>query len=76
MAKAAIHKKETLFTSKSDLNLRKKLVNCYILSIILMVLKPEDFRMYIRISGKISNVEISWADSVKNEVVLHRVTEE
>ena len=34
MAKAAFIKK-TLFTSKSDLNLRKKLVKCYILSMAL-----------------------------------------
>ena len=30
MAKAAFNKKKTLFTSKLDLNLRKKLVKCYI----------------------------------------------
>jgi hypothetical protein len=35
MAKAAFKKKKTLFTSKLDLNLRKKLVNCYIWSIAL-----------------------------------------
>jgi hypothetical protein len=34
MAKAAFNKK-TLFTNKFDLNLRKKLVKCYILSIAL-----------------------------------------
>jgi len=33
MAKAAFNEKKTLFTSKSDLNLRNKLVNYYILSI-------------------------------------------
>jgi hypothetical protein len=32
MAKAAFNKKKTLFTSKLDLNLRKKLVQCYIWS--------------------------------------------
>jgi hypothetical protein len=32
MAKAAFNKKKTLFTSKLDLNLRKKLVKCYIWS--------------------------------------------
>ena len=32
MAKTAFNKKKTLFTSKLDLNLRKKLVKCYILS--------------------------------------------
>jgi hypothetical protein len=35
MAKAAFNKKKTLFTSKLDLNLRKKLVKCYIWSIAL-----------------------------------------
>jgi len=30
MAKAAFNKKKTLFSSKLDLNLRKKLVKCYI----------------------------------------------
>jgi hypothetical protein len=29
MAQAAFNKKKTLFTSKLDLNLRKKLVKCY-----------------------------------------------
>jgi hypothetical protein len=33
MAKAAFNEKKTLFTSKPDLNLRNKLVNCYTLSI-------------------------------------------
>jgi hypothetical protein len=35
MAKAAFNKKKTLFTSKLDLELRKKLVECYIRSIAL-----------------------------------------
>jgi hypothetical protein len=35
MAKAAFNKKKTLFTSQLDLNLRKKLVKCYIWSIAL-----------------------------------------
>ncbi|PNF39295.1 hypothetical protein B7P43_G16696, partial [Cryptotermes secundus] len=35
MAKAAFSKKKNLFTSKLDLNLRKKLVKCYIWSIAL-----------------------------------------
>jgi hypothetical protein len=35
MAKAAFNKKRALFTSKTDLELRKKLVKCYILSIAL-----------------------------------------
>jgi hypothetical protein len=33
VAKAAFNKKKTLFTSKSDLELMKKLVKCYIWSI-------------------------------------------
>jgi hypothetical protein len=35
MAKAIFNKKKTLFNSKLDLNLRKKLVKCYIWSIAL-----------------------------------------
>ena len=35
MAKAAFSKKKTLFTSKFDLNLRKKLIKCYIWSMAL-----------------------------------------
>jgi hypothetical protein len=35
MAKAAFNKKKKLFTSKLELNLRKKLVKCYIWSIAL-----------------------------------------
>ena len=35
MAKVAFNKKKTLFTSKLDLDLRKKLVKCYIWSMAL-----------------------------------------
>jgi len=35
MEKAAFSKKKTLFTSKMDLNLRKKLIKCYIWSMAL-----------------------------------------
>jgi len=35
MAKTAFNKKKTLFTSKLDLNLGKKLVKCYIWSMAL-----------------------------------------
>ena len=35
MAKVAFNKKTTLFTSKLDLDLRKKLVKCYIWSMAL-----------------------------------------
>ena len=35
MAKAAFNKKKALFTNKLDLNLKKKLAKCYILSMAL-----------------------------------------
>jgi hypothetical protein len=35
ITKAAFNKKKTLFTGKLDLNLRKKLVKCYIWSVAL-----------------------------------------
>jgi hypothetical protein len=35
MAKAAFNKKRALFTSKIDLELKKKIVKCYIWSIVL-----------------------------------------
>ena len=35
MAKATFNKKKNRFTSKLDLNLRKKLVKCYVLSMAL-----------------------------------------
>ena len=40
MAKAAFNKKRTLFTSTLDLELRKKLVKCYVWSIALYFLTP------------------------------------
>ena len=43
MVKAAFNKK-TLFTSKLDLNLRKKLVKCYILSMALYGVEAWTFR--------------------------------
>jgi len=42
-AKAAFKKNNTLFTSKLDLNFRKKLVKCYIRSIPVYVLKLVHF---------------------------------
>ena len=35
MAKAAFNRKKTLFTSKLDLNLSKKLLKCYIWSMVI-----------------------------------------
>ena len=48
MSKAAFNKKKTLFTSKLDLNLRKKLVTCYIWSMALYVAENWTLRQQIR----------------------------
>jgi hypothetical protein len=68
MAKAAFNKIKTLFTSRLDLNLRKKLVKCYIWSIALYGAEKvyqkylESFEVWCW-----RRREISWTDSVKNE---------
>jgi hypothetical protein len=81
VAKAAFNKK-TLFTSKLNLNLRKKLVSCCIWSIAVYGAQEwtlrkvdqkylESFEMWFwRI------MEISWTGRVRNEEVLNRVKEE
>jgi hypothetical protein len=81
MAKDAFNKKRTLFTSKLDLNLRKKLVKCYIWSMALYgagtwTLRAADqkylesFEMWRRME------KISWTDHMRNEEVLFRVSEQ
>jgi hypothetical protein len=83
MAKAAFNKKKTLFTSTLDLELRKKLVKCYIWSIALYGAEtwmlrsvdqknPESFEMW---SWRRME-KISWTDHVRNEEVLLRVKEQ
>src|SRR5215470_11221874 len=83
MAKAAFNKKKTLFTSKLDLNSRKKLVKCYIWNIALYGAETwtlrkvdqkyvESFEMWCWRRME----KISWADRVRKEEVLHRVKEE
>jgi hypothetical protein len=82
MAKAALNKK-TLFTSKLDLNLRKKLVKCYIWSITLYGAETWTLR---KVDQKyLESLEmwcwrrmekVSCTDRVRNEEVLHRVKEE
>ena len=52
-AKAAFNKKKTLFTSKMDLNLRKKLVKCLFGAWLCMVLKLGCFGQQIRITWKV-----------------------
>jgi hypothetical protein len=83
MAKAAFNKKKALFTSKLNLNLRKKLVKCYSWSIVFYgagtwTLQKVDqkylasFEMWCwRRMNK-----VSWIDRVRNEEVLRRVEEE
>jgi hypothetical protein len=76
------NKKMILFTSKLDLNLRKKLVKCCIWSVALYGAETwthrkvdqkylESFEMWCW-----RRMEISWTDRVRNEEVLHRVKEE
>jgi hypothetical protein len=83
MAKAAFNKKKNLFTSKLKLNLRKKLVKCYILSIALCGAETwtlgkvdrkylESFDMWCWRRME----KFTWADRVRNEEVLHRVKDE
>jgi hypothetical protein len=83
MAKAAFNKKKAPFTRKLDLELRKKLVKCYIWSIALYGAETwtlrkldqkylESFKMWCwkRMEKK------SWTDRINNEAVLHRVKDE
>jgi len=74
MAKAAFKRKKTLFTRKLDLNLRKKLVKCYIWSMALYGAETwtlrsadqkylESFEMWCWRRME----KISWADHVRNE---------
>jgi hypothetical protein len=83
MAKAAFNKKRTLFTSTLDLELRKKLVKCYVWSIALYGAETWTLRA---MDQKILDSfeiwcwkrmeKISWTDHVRNEEVLLRVKEQ
>ncbi|PNF14958.1 hypothetical protein B7P43_G01526, partial [Cryptotermes secundus] len=83
MAKASFSKKRNIFTSKLDLNLRKKLVKCYIWSIALYGAETwtlravdqkhlESFEMWCWRRME----KISWTAYVRNEEVLIRVIEQ
>ena len=84
MAKAAFNnKKKALFTSTLDLELRKKLVNCYIWSIALYGAENwtlravdqkylESFEMWCWRRME----KISWNEHVRNEELLFRVKEQ
>ena len=83
MAKAAFSKKKNLFTSTLDLNLRKKLVKCYIWSMALYGAETLTLRAADR--EHLGSFEmwwwrrmekISWTDHVRNEEVLLRVNEQ
>jgi hypothetical protein len=82
MAKAAFNKKKTLSTSKLDLNLRKKLVKCYIWNVALYcaetwMLRAAD-QKYLESSEMLCwrRMEISWTDHVRNVEVFLRVNEQ
>jgi len=82
MAKAAFKKKRALFTSTLDLELRKKLVKCYIWSVVSYGAETwtlravdqkhlESFKMWCWRRKE----KITWTDHVRNEEVLLRVKE-
>jgi hypothetical protein len=82
MAKAAFNKKRALFTSTLDLELRKKIVKCYIWSIALY--DAETWTLWTVDQKHLESFEmwcwrrmekISWTDHVRNEEVLLRVKE-
>jgi len=82
MAKAAFSKKNTLFTSKWDINLRKKLIKCYIWSMALY--GAETLTLQAADQKYLESLEmwcwrrmekISWTDHVRNEEVLLRANE-
>jgi hypothetical protein len=80
MAKAAFNTNKTLFTSKLDLTLRKKLVICYIWSIALCGAETWTLRKVDRKYLQSFEMwcwrrmeKICWADRVRNEEVLHTV---
>ena len=82
MAKAAFNKKKNLFTSKLDLNLRKRLVRCYVWSIALY--GTENWTLRATDQKHLKSLEmwcwrrmkISWPDHVRKEEVLLRINEE
>ena len=82
MAKAAFNKKRVLFTGTWDLELRKKLVKCYIWSIALCGAATGTVRAADRIQLESFEMwcwrrmeKISWTDHVRNDEVLLRVME-
>ena len=83
MAKTSFNKNKTLFNSRLDLNLRNKLLKCFICYIALIDAKtwtlqkvgavmPRKFGMWCPRRME----KISWTDHVRNEEVLHRAKED
>ena len=82
IAKTAFNRKKNIFTNKFDLNLRKKLVKCYVWSIALYSAETwilqKAYQKYLESSEMWCwrrMEKISWTDRVRNEEVSHRVTE-
>jgi hypothetical protein len=79
MVNAAFNKKRGHFTSKMDLELRKKLVKCYIWSIALYDVETCTFRVVDQNLGSFEMwywrrmEKISWTDHVRNGEALLRV---
>jgi hypothetical protein len=83
MAKAAYNKKRAVFTSKMNLELRKKLVKYYIWSIALYGVETWTLRAVDQKHLESFDVwcwrrmeKIIWTDHVRNEEVLLRVKEQ
>ena len=83
MAKVAFNKKRVLFSSTLDLELRKKLVKCYIWSIALYGAETWTLRAIDQKHLESCEMwccrrmeKISWTDHVRNEEVLLRVNEQ
>jgi hypothetical protein len=80
MAKTTFNKKRDLFTSTMELELRKKLVKCYIWSVALYGVETWTLRAVNQKHLECSEMwcwrrmeKISWTDHVSNEDVLLRV---
>ena len=83
MAKAAFNNKRALFTSTLDLELRKKLVKCYIWSIASCGAETWTLRSVDQKHVECFEMwccrrmeKISWTDHVRNEEVFLRVKEQ
>jgi hypothetical protein len=83
ITKAAFNKKKNLFTSKLDLNLRKRLGRCDVWSIALY--GAETWTLRVTDQTHLESFEmwcwrrmekISWTDHVRNEEVLLRLNEQ